>query len=257
MFQLDKWYLDLVTPGGDVVIGYAARITWGSLRFNFSSVLESPAASPASDRSTVRGASDPTESPEGIKWSNDALGIAGTWAGSAPIEKRLVDSPAGRITWRCLAPRAKVAIDLGGRTRIGLGYAEHLSLSLPPWSLPFNRLLWGRFASERHSVIWIEWTGATRRCWVWMDGHLASGAIPTANGVDHLGEGATLAWTTGRDLRNRSVLDWLGAELPGVGRRITGRLDRMHEHKMVSPALLSGVESEADPGWAIHEEVRW
>ncbi len=65
MFQLDKWYLDLVTPRGDVVIGYAARIAWGGLSFNFSSFLDNPVDGPVSDRSTDRGASDPTESPEG------------------------------------------------------------------------------------------------------------------------------------------------------------------------------------------------
>ena len=257
MFQLDKWYLDLVTPEGDVVIGYAARIAWGGLGFNFSSLLENPVDGPISDRSIVRGTSDPTESPDCVRWTNDALGFAGTWTGIAPIEERLVNSPAGAINWRCLAPRANVAIDVGGRTRTGHGYVERLSLSIPPWSLPFDRLLWGRFTSDRHSVIWIEWTGTTHRRWVWMNGTLAPDAIPTAHGVDGLGHGVTLEWNAGRDLRNRSVLDWLGRELPGVARRMTGRLDRMHEHKVVSPALLSGVEPEAEPGWAIHEEVRW
>lgn len=257
MFILDKWYLDLVTPDGGVCIGYAARINWGALRFNFASLLTSPATEPASERSTVRGATEPTEGPGAVSWVNDAVGIAGIWTGTDPIEARLIETPAGTIDWRCLAPKAEVSLQVGDRTWAGLGYAEHLQLSIPPWALPFNRLLWGRFVSPRHTVIWIEWTGGTHHRWVWMDGVLQPEAIPTLRGVHHLGHGASVTWRASRDLRNQSVLGWLGEQLPGVAKRLTGRLDAMHEHKMVSPALLSGLEPEPEPGWTIHEEVRW
>src|SRR3990172_7479516 len=42
MFLLNKWYLDLTTADGTVVICYAARLRWGPVRVRYSSVLLAP-----------------------------------------------------------------------------------------------------------------------------------------------------------------------------------------------------------------------
>ena len=59
---------------------------------------------------------------------------------------------AGSIVWTCLQPGSRVNISLGDRQLAGLGYAECLSVTLPPWRLPLSELRWGRFVSAEHSL---------------------------------------------------------------------------------------------------------
>lgn len=257
MFRLDKWYLDLVTPDGDVVIGYDARLEWGVLRFRFASILESPVVGPARERSSVRGVDEPRVTDDGIAWSHAGLDLSGNWSGRHDIEARLLETPAGTIDWHGFAPNAAASLTIGGRQLSGIGYADRLTMTIPPWSLPFHRLLWGRYASSRHSAVWIEWTGASHQRWVWLDGRPAHDAVPSSLGVERFDGIGSLALRPGRDIRNHAVLAWLGVELPGVARRLIGRLDRMHEHKVVAPAVLSGLDQGVDRGWAVHEEVTW
>ena len=53
----------------------------------------------------------------------------------------------------------------------GLGYAEHLSMTIPPWRLPIDTLRWGRFLSPERSVVWIDWQKeGDGRTWIFVDG---------------------------------------------------------------------------------------
>ena len=41
MFRLHKWYLDVVSETGDVLILYAGTVEWGRVAFEYASVLQS------------------------------------------------------------------------------------------------------------------------------------------------------------------------------------------------------------------------
>lgn len=153
--------------------------------------------------------------------------------------------------------RARATVRIGDITYDGLGYAESLSLTIPPWKLPFDELRWGRHASSRHFVVWIDWRGAEPRRWVWLDGEEQQDAVVTDAGVSGLGGGATLCVQGGRDVANRDVLVTLTDLLPGLTRRLTGRLGEMHEHKRVDRSSVISAGVRPDDGWTVHEVVKW
>jgi hypothetical protein len=103
--------------------------------------------------------------------------------------------------------------------------------------------------------VWIDWTGRSRRHWIWIDGVADAGARLTPSGLV-TGSGLTIGWASTRDLRNQPVLAMLTERLPAVARRFAGRLDRMHEHKMLSEAALVRGGTVIERGWAVHEVVR-
>ena len=64
----------------------------------------------------------------------------------------LVSSAAGAIDWSCLMPRpAARAATASGRVE-GLGYAERLRLTLPPWAVPFQAVRRGRHVTTVKGV---------------------------------------------------------------------------------------------------------
>lgn len=255
MFRLEKWYLDCVAADGTAWLGYAGRLAWGGLAFPFASTLECPPGGPPVERTVVLGAAPPRPEGNGLRWLCPGLGLDAFWTAprAGPLAARLLETTAGTIDWRAAFPAGPARIRPGLE---GAGYAESLGLTIAPWRLPFRRLRWGRFIGARHSVVWIDWFGRSRRHWIYVDGTLDPGARLADQGVD-AGDGLALRWTGGRDLRNRPVLALLTDQLPAVAHRLTGRLDRMHEHKQLSESTVSTPNGEVDHGWTIHEDVTW
>lgn len=259
MFSLHKWYLDLVTSRGDVVILYAARLRWRAVRVAYVSALEDTADGTHRERGSVGRLDIPRRHGDELTWHSDALDVRGRWLRDTPSLRRraLASTADGTIRWTCHMPRARATVQAGNVTYEGLGYAEHLSLTMPPWKMPFNELRWGRHASSRHSLVWIDWRGTEPRSWVWLDGEEQPDAVVTDAGVSGLGGGATLCVQGGRDVVNRDVLATLTNLLPGLTRRLTGRLGDMHEHKLVEASSIIRAGERLDDGWTVREVVTW
>ena len=65
------------------------------------------------------------------------------------------------VRWRCLQPRSRATVNLAsGKVVKGLGFLERLDMTLAPWKLPIQELRWGRFLSDRESLVWIDWRGS-------------------------------------------------------------------------------------------------
>jgi hypothetical protein len=258
MFILDKWYLDVVTRRGDVAILYAARLRWGAVRVSYASALEDGRDSTHRESHTVRGVHPPQREDGALGWRNRALDVDGRWEPDAsPIRSTLASTANGAIRWSCHAPRARATVRVGTCTYDGLGYVEQLRLTLQPWALSFNALRWGRHLSDRHALVWIDWRGAERRSWVWLDGEAQPDAIVTDTGVSGLAGGATLCTMTGRDVVDRQVLAGFADLLPALTRRVGGRLGTMHERKRVERSALVRAGEHLDDGWTIRELVTW
>ncbi len=82
----------------------------------------------------------------------------------------LVSSAAGAIEWSCLMPRAGARVVTASGRVEGLGYAERLRLTLPPWAVPFQAVRRGRHVSADRAVVWMEWDGEVSRRATWLDG---------------------------------------------------------------------------------------
>lgn len=264
MFTLAKWYLDVVAEDGTLAVAYSARLSFAGVQVTYGSTLVSVAGSPAQENSTFGGADDLRLEQNGVEagavltWHHPALAVRGSWRRLAPaIDRRLLRSSDGDISWRCEMPRACVEFDAGGRRITGIGYAEHLTLALAPWRLPFNHLRWGRFASKTGSVIWIVWEGVDRRQFVWHDGVFEPEAVIDAHAIHCLAGGATLHLDEPRDVCDRPAFAQLAGRLPEALRRAAGPVATMVEHKMVAPSHLVAPGGRLDSGWSVFEEVRW
>jgi hypothetical protein len=259
MFSLHKWYLDLVTNRGDVVILYAARLRWGAVRVGYASVLEDTADGVHREVGMVGRHQIPRRRGDELTWQNSVLDVEGHWRRESPSLRRrvLASTPHGTIRWACHMPRARATARVGGVRHEGRGYVESLSLTIPPWKLPFDELRWGRHTSDRHSLVWIDWRGSAPGSWVWLDGDEQPDAVVSDAGVSRLAGGAELQFRNGRDVVDRNVLASLIHPLPRLTRRVSGRLGAMHEHKRVaSSSIMSGAEP-LDRGWTVHEVVTW
>jgi hypothetical protein len=256
MFHLAKWYLDVVTDEGAAIIAYAARLRWGRLRLGYASVLHAPPGEPTRETSTFGKTGFPEDVDDRVTWRHRSLRLDGCWDRLAPpIEKRLLQVGDGDLNWTCVMPRAHATVELEGRSHRGIGYVEQLSLTIPPWDLPFKTLKWGRHASSAHSVVWIAWRGQDTRSFIWRNGIERPAARLEPDGIC-LQTGEALRFGTPRDLCARPALSRVIDRLPRLSRPVAAKVAAMFEHKMVAPSELVLAEA-VDSGWSIFEEVAW
>lgn len=258
MFQLLKWYLDVITDDGAVVLLYQARLRWAGLRVRYAAVLLDVPQGRRVERATTLCVRPPRRDPQCVQWQNEALGVMGVWHGDAPaISRTLAAGANGAIDWSCHIPRGRATVSCDGVTYSGTGYVECLTLGILPWQLPFRTLQWGRHVSDSHSLVWIDWAGHEPRCWVWLDGEECANAGVADSGLTGLAHDTTMHLHGARDLRKRNVLAAVAGVLPAAARRAAGPLAGMHEHKLVARSALMRNGCPVDAGWSVFERVTW
>lgn len=255
-FRLAKWYLDAVTDDGEVFIAYHAQLTWRRLAVRWASLLSRAPGGEATTASTLRGGAPPERDGACVRLRSRALFLSGTWEGlDPPYEAELLGGRDGRVLWRCVAPRARVAFTpADGRPRSGLGYAEELELTVAPWKLPIDELLWGRFTSDAGSLVWIEWRGKEPRRLVLRDGSVVEHA-QIEDGAVLLRGGERLSLAERVTLRDGRIGRTVLAAIPGA-RDLPGALLAAEETKWLSRGTLTDGRAVSS-GWAIHERVRF
>lgn len=253
-FALRKWYLDCVTAAGDAVIVYSARVTMGPIGVPYFEVMSAPAAQPHSHQRRLSGRTRITTAGGDLELDASAAGIMGHWTSRyPPIDITLLDDERGTIAWRCRQPGGPASLHLpNAPTLDGLGYAEELDMTVAPWALPFSELRWGRFVSERRSVIWIDWRGGLDRRWVFSEGVAVDASVVERDRVAW--PGATLEIEPGRVWRHGE----LGKTVAGaLAICMPRRAARAVETKWISRAVLRSDLGAPESGWVIHEVVRW
>jgi hypothetical protein len=261
MFRLAKWYLDLVAEDGTALITYAASLRWGAIRLQYASTILSRTGTAPIERSQFTRVQLPDDTDDVLHVSLPGLGLTGEWCRTAaPIQATLLADASGVVQWDCLLPSGRVAVELNGESLTGAGYAERLTLTCPPWSLPFRRLRWGRYVGATRSLVWIDWDHDAARRWVWVDGQLQPGAVPAMDAVTCLrdaGGGVSLRLTPERVLCERRALQVIAHRWPAFGVLPLGPLRDLHETKRLARGSLHGGEGLLETGWVIHEEVAW
>jgi hypothetical protein len=137
----------------------------------------------------------------------------------------------------------------------GCGYAEWLTMTLPPWRIPFRRLRWGRFHGAEHSLVWIDLRGGCSRTWVFADGIERPDGEVRAETVTLAAEGSTLVLDRGITLRSGRLLR-TGLRPLRLLVSLVPRWRDAHESKWLTRAVLAGPRGRTE-GWAVHEEVTW
>ncbi len=252
-FSLVKWYMDCVTDPGDAVILYCAELRWRGLHASYSSVLSVDGRSMESHASMARYRLSSTEAQ--ILVELPRLGVSGRWeASAAPFQHTVYEDASGSVLWNCVQPRASVHLRIGDRELAGLGYAECLTVTLPPWRLPMRQLRWGRFVSPEDSLAWIDWQGAYSTSFAVRNG-VRCETLSVSDSEVAL-RGASLRMEESFPLRTGRVGDTILPGAPALGRMLPRGLFNIEEHKWRSRGILNA-EDRSSKGWVIHEVVHW
>ena len=253
-FKLKKWYLDAVDARGEVFIGYAAELRWNLLSIAYHGSLGCGAEGGLSTWNSFVQAPMPVLEDQSLHWK--APGIEGDWiATAAPIMETLFETPEGRIEWRCVQPRATADLRVGKKFLHGLGYVECIEMTVPPWKLPIHELRWGRFLSEQHHVVWIQWLGPLPKLVIHHNG-----ARHEHGEIDETGLSfgtIRLVLSEGLPLRSGSLMSTVFARAAWIRKLLPLSILKLEERKWRSRGRLSQEGREAEIGWAIHETVKW
>ena len=251
-FQLSKWYMDCVTSSGDASIAYAGSVHWGPVRLHYASLLESTGDC-ITARHSLRGQAEPNFDRGLLRWQPEALKMDAEWKADSPeIHETIFASDAGSVQWHCLMPRAQARI----HDRVGLGYAEHLTITIAPWKLPIRTLRWGRFGTRSDWIVWIDWEGSYSRRIVYRNGQMALTSVLKDCQIEFL-DGARLALDRSLVLRAGPLGATALSVIPGVRDTFPARLLTVSECKWRSRATFEGPGKSTVEGWAIHERLDW
>lgn len=257
-FLLSKWYLDCVAEDGVTFIGYAAHLRWKALSLHFSSILIRRSDGDVhTETSLLRGAF-PRRDGSTISWVSRPLNMKAEWTGLLkPIERHLYKDDGGEIVWSCLLPMAEACVNVRRLAPIeGLGYVEHMTLSIPAWRLPITELRWGRFLTGGNSLVWIDWKGEVLKTLVLLNGEEVGAASVTDSEVRG-DKGLHLSLARNAIVRHGPIVSTTLSMIPGIGKILGNNVLQMHECKWLSKGDLLLQGSPAGSGWALHELVKF
>ncbi|MGO9094217.1 MAG: hypothetical protein ACLQGV_03255 [Bryobacteraceae bacterium] len=251
-FEMSKWYLDCITGSGDASIAYAGVVQWGPIRLHYSNLLESTGGL-VGVRHSLRPQDEPIVDRGSLRWRSRALKTGGEWqADSAEIRETVFASETGAVEWHCLMPRAQARI----HHRTGIGYAEHLRMTIAPWKLPIRTLRWGRFGTPSEWIVWIDWLGEFTRRIVYRNGQLAP-TCPIEDGQIEFHDGARLILDRSLVLRQGPLGSTALSVIPGIRETFPAHMLQVNETKWRSQGRLERPGGSTVEGWAIHERVDW
>lgn len=252
-FSLVKWYLDCVTESGEVAILYSARVRWRGMALSYSSFVGLGGQS-RTERSSMRSAKI-VPAADTISVQAPQLDLSGIWtAKAASFESTVFKDDLGSAVWNCLQPASAASVIAQGRTLTGQGYAECLTLTLPPWKLPMRHLRWGRFVSPRDALAWIDWQGSYSLTLVVHNGaHLRDPSI-TDDAVSC--SGVTLRMQEPASIRAGRLVSTILPRAPALAKLFPRSLFDIEEKKWRSRGVLEAADHESR-GWVIHEAVDW
>ncbi len=262
-FRLSKWYLDVVDESGRVFIGYAGEVSWKGFGAPYTSILLYNGNNIERNEFRLHHVAAPEldAANNTLRWEDARFGLAGTWTGDQkPICVRLFENEEGSVDWRCFLPNAWVALMLDDATPLkGRGYAEQIEITCPPWHIPLGQLRWGRFLSEKYSIIWIEWRTDSPRQWVFLNGIQVSRVQVSDDEVILPEQGIRLMLDRSGNLESEKKIQQVAGRmlsfLPGFKQSAPARFLYADEHKWRSKALLHEQGVLKSEGWAIHELV--
>jgi hypothetical protein len=245
MFELSKWYGDCISESGDVRIAYSARVRYGHLSFSYSSLLDGETAAHSIRRARIKD--------EGQTLSWEAPGLSASWMRQdEELRAAVFESEAGTVVWRCVIPKGRAAMN-GVR---GLGYAEHLRMTIAPWNLPLRTLRWGRFLTPQTTLIWIDWAGPFATRIVFLNGRRVLAETLDDRGL-LLDNEVRISFDQAHVVRRGSLGSTVFKAVPGIGRIAPARMFRVDECKWKSRAEMQSPGAPAEAGWCIHEVVNW
>jgi hypothetical protein len=267
-FSLVKWYLDCVSDRGEVAILYSARVRWRGIGLAYSNLIYTDGAA-AESASSMRSLKIRRDGQQ-ILVASPQLDAQGQWTARArPVERTVYACESGSVVWNCLQPAASVSLSVREKKLAGAGYAECLTLTLPPWKLPLRHLQWGRFVSDHdapnpdaltpdsptpEALTWIDWEGPYGTSLVVHNGASHDGASISATEVAW--RGGKLRMEEPLTLRTGRLGSTILPAAPALSKICPRSLFNVEEKKWRSRGILETPDHQSR-GWVIHETVDW
>lgn len=256
-FHLAKWYVDCIAEEGRTVIGYSARLTWRSVTMNYSSLLRCGPARPPETSSSLFSSDVPVIRNETALWNCKELELHGQWKQrSVSVERTLLQNEDGYIRWSCLMPGAEASVTVADETVSGFGYVEFLEMTLPPWKLPIDELRWGRFVTQKDSVVWIDWKGPHPLRTVFHNGSSIDCTVVNDSMIFSGNEQFSLTLDRGSIIRSGALINTALKKVPMLDRIMPKNILLTDECKWLSKGILNS-RGDSSNGYSIHEAVRF
>lgn len=253
-FLLVKWYMDCVTEEGEAAIVYFADLHWRGVRAHMGSVLTTSSDESPVTRTSL-GRYELDSSAELISVVHPKLKIRGRWERDAePFGRTMYEGKGGSVIWNCVQPRSRARVSIGNRELKGLGYAEYLRVTVPPWQLPLRELRWGRFVAENHSLTWVDWRGTHSNSVAVVDSRETALRSVTQERV--VAGDAVLDIARGVSLRAGRLGSTILPGASGLRKLFPRRLFSIDEEKNLALGTLR-LSEQTYKGWVIHEVVKW
>jgi hypothetical protein len=248
--RLEKWYADSVV-GDEVEIEYRARLQLGPLTVNYSGQV-------GRERSThVRmgwaGLAMPHITDGNLHWHRSGARPPRIWGNVDQRPITLWQDQGKSVVWNPIVLNDRTSPPDGNRS--GQGYAEKLTLDIAPWRLGIDKLKWGRFCGERHSLVWIEWQGRIPRKIALLDGK--EQPLVTASRTEIRTERARLRIANPREIIREPIGAGALKALGPLRIFATGRFLSGLETKWLAKADLEHEGGIVDHGSVVFEEVIW
>ncbi len=257
MFALTKWYLDGVDEAGGAVIAYWTRLSLGDHAITWHALTEFPPDAPARSDWSIASTVPPECRGGVVAWRSDALDVSVTMEpADTPADLLLLDRADGVVRWHGETMASRLVVERHGATVCdGTGYAERLTMTIPPWQLPIDTLEWGRWiATDRqHASTWFCWRGPHPLVQVIEDGRPATD--PVVDGASVMTATSALVIAPVRLLERRRIRD-IVSPIPGLVHLVPDALLAVEETKWLGRGTRRDHDGTTHTGWAIHETVR-
>jgi hypothetical protein len=236
---------------------YWAKVKFCLLRIIYSGLVFSDADGQTVEMSTLRKTIKPViNGTINFNYKFQKTGISLKRIDD-PITRSLYkESEDNELIWNCHHPKALAVINYKGSIYRGLGYAETLLCPMNPLELPMGELRWGRFLSESHTVIWINWKDEHPLNKIFMnsteynDAEFDSETISFNNGKNKL------TFSEVQPIRN-SKLSGLFSKMKFLKIFFNRRLLDSLEIKYKAKTILSENSLFLSDGWSLFETVTW
>lgn len=256
-FSLKKYYMDMITEGGQYFIGYSARLKFGALRLSYCATITDPSLTGIQSGPILYSSEDPVIDKSTLSWQSKRLGFEGLWRKCADaIDDTLLEAREGKVNWQCLQPLSQVELKTqSGKIYAGLGYAELLNMTIKPWGLGLKALYWGRFVSATHSVVWIEWQGTHPLTLLILNGKNMRGAVISDTNI--ICDEFNISLERQTTIRRGSLGNTVFSKVPSILKRAPVEFLNVKEEKFLSSGLYKTTDGDQCEGWVIHEKIIW
>lgn len=255
--NLEKMYLDCIDTSGNCFIIYWAKLNIYFFRLFYSGMIFSDTRGEIHEKSLFSWSEKPAGNSK-IHFDFKDLLISGTWHQIDDSYARVLykEKRGENIIWNCHHPKSLTEIKYLKSIYKGYGYAETLILPGKCWDLPINILRWGRFLSDYHSVVWINWEGSYPVNRIFLNGTEYNDGIFKEDSIVFSRGTCCMVMTEIQTIRNGKLINLLSGK--SLLKYVLGEhILNISEAKYKARSVFNENSISRSEGWSLFEIVTW